>query len=394
MARTYLDINPEVLQWARERARFAEEDLAKKARVKLATYRHWETGDAKPTLRQLYKLVQALNRPLQMFFMSQIPDEPETLAEMRRLPGVPVGRESPDLAIQVQLALERRGIALRLYDDLGESPPDLTIRVDQDQDPENLAKSLRQILGVSSEEQASWGNPHQAIRAWRSALEHHGVLLFQIPRVSLQEMRGFSLSLRPLPIIGVNSKEYPRPRTFTIFHEFVHVLLGEKVLHASHPGWFQIDPSITVEHFCNNVAAGILVPESDLASQLRIRTKRKDDDWHDHEVASLSSRYQVSRAVIIRRLRRLGFISYNSYESLRRQYDDFVPPPRSGQGGGNFYSNKIAQLGTLIPELAFRSYYANKLSTSDLSSLFGLKVSKLGRLEERILGFSYGFGRA
>ena len=63
MKRVYLDINPQNLIWARERARYSQEKLEKRVGVSLNKYRQWESGNAKPTIHQVYDLVRMLNRP-------------------------------------------------------------------------------------------------------------------------------------------------------------------------------------------------------------------------------------------------------------------------------------------------------------------------------------------
>ena len=55
-------------------------------------------------------------------------------------------------------------------------------------------------------------------------LERVGVLVFQTGGVSLDEMRGFSISAEPFPVIVVNAKDSPRGRVFTLIHEFAHIL--------------------------------------------------------------------------------------------------------------------------------------------------------------------------
>lgn len=391
MKRVYLDINPRNLIWARERARYSQNELAKKIGVSFDKYRQWESGDAKPTIHQLYDVVRVLNRSLQLFFMEGTPDETEILAEMRRLPGSPVGEESPELAEQVQLATQRRDIALRLYQDLGETPPSLNLRASINEDIDQLAASIRDKLGITLAQQTSWSDEYQALREWRSALEGAGLLVFQIPGVSIREMRGFSVSLRPLPVIGFNSKDWPRGRIFTIFHEFTHVLLEETVLDSVGRNWFHLDSVSQVESFCNKVAGAALVPAEDVWNKAKKYGKTRRNDWDDPEIGHLSSRYHVSRAVIIRRLLALDLISQRSFELLRRQYDDEVPA-KPKVSGGDSYANKIAHYGTLIPRLAFRAYYDNRATVSDLSMLLGFKAKNLGKLEQRILGFNYGFG--
>ena len=392
MSRTYININSEILRWARNRSHYPTEVLAKKVGVSTDRYKEWESGRAKPTMRYFYKLVTTLNLPLQTFFMEEIPREREVLTEMRRLPGSPIGEESPELTLQVHLALERRDIGLNLYNDLNEQPPTITQKVNLTDDPERIGKSLRESLGILIKNQESWTDPYEALRAWRTALEDRGVLVFQIPRISLEEMRGFTVAVHPLPIIGVNSKDSPRGRIFTILHEFAHILLGDTVLHAPQKWWFQLAPNFNEEYFYNRLAAAVLVPKNDLLSYLRNRGKQKREDWEDREIDSLVSRYKVSSAVIIRRLHKFNLISADSYQSFLQQYDNFEQKTPEQQGG-DFYANQISHLGTLIPRLAFKGYYDNKITVSDLSSILGLQVKKIGRLEYKIFGYNYGFER-
>lgn len=158
MKRVYLDINTDALEWARNRARFSEGELAHRLGVSADRYRQFESGDAQPTIRQVTKLVKLFNRSLQFFFMEEIPDEPEHLAELRRLPGSPIGEESPELAEQVHIATERREVALRLFADLGEEPPRLDLSVHQSENPEETANRIRAALNIDLNDQVSWSD--------------------------------------------------------------------------------------------------------------------------------------------------------------------------------------------------------------------------------------------
>src|SRR5207245_2086104 len=61
---------------------------------------------------------------------------------------------------------------------------------------------------------------------WRNALESVCVLVFQASKIELDEMRGFSITERPLPVVVVNIKDAFTARSFSLFHETAHVLLG------------------------------------------------------------------------------------------------------------------------------------------------------------------------
>lgn len=113
--------------------------------------------------------------------------------------------------------------------------------------------------------------------------------------------------------------------------------------------------------------------------------------WVDDDITPLSTRYKVSKAVIVRRLSELELITRTSYLDLSSQYEKDVPSKPEATGG-NFYSNKIAHYGTLFPRVAFRAYYGDQATVSDLSLLLGMKAKNLAKFEERVVGFTYGFG--
>lgn len=52
------------------------------------------------------------------------------------------------------------------------------------------------------------------------------LLVFQVPGIPLREMREIALFLDPLPVVGVNSREHPLARAFTLLHEITHLMLS------------------------------------------------------------------------------------------------------------------------------------------------------------------------
>ena len=61
-------INPRVLVWARQDSGWAREDVAKKLAIKVERLESWESGEKKPTVRQVQNLAKFLHRPLSIFF--------------------------------------------------------------------------------------------------------------------------------------------------------------------------------------------------------------------------------------------------------------------------------------------------------------------------------------
>lgn len=389
MAANTISISPDVLKWARERARYSEATLARKIGTSEKRYRAFEEGSAAPTMRQLYKLSKSLNRSSGFFFMTDPPAEEDVLLELRRLPGSQPGRESPELAYRVSLIHDYREIAKRLFEALDREIPALEITGSVSEHPNALASRLRERLGVKIETQISWaGDEYLALKTWREALGEAGVLVFQIPYVDLDEMRGISLPYDELPVIGINSKDTVKARIFTIFHELAHIAIGDPVLDTAETDLWETNQE--TEHFCNQVAASILVPRDDLLEASAAMGKTKDSEWKSEEIKYLANRYVVSWEVLARRLSELDLISRKSFNEFIA-YLRGLPLPKKAPGGDP-YKNSVARVGSLLTELALVGYYQNVLTESDLSSLFNLQVSNLGGIEELAFGNRYMFG--
>ena len=76
MAEQVVAVQPKVLRWARSRAGYSVEDIAKQLKRDPAEIRAWETGESAPTYAQLEKLAYDLyKRPLALFFLPEPPQE-------------------------------------------------------------------------------------------------------------------------------------------------------------------------------------------------------------------------------------------------------------------------------------------------------------------------------
>ena len=166
-----------------------------------------------------------------------------------------------------------------------------------------------------------------------------------------------------------------------MLHEFAHLLLGDSVLHRASLETLD-NTSHRIEAFCNAVAAAVLVPRPDLEREIAERGHGPDATWPEADVIRLANRYMVSRAMFVRRLRIVGAIRRSQFLTLRDRFDKYRP--KTGEGG-NPYANRLSHLGTLLPSLAFQSYYGDRATATDLSALFSLKVKNLERMEQQLL---------
>ena len=205
-------VNPAVLIWARQESGYPTETVARRLNVKPERLLAWERGQLKPTVRQARGLAKLYHRPLGVFFLPQTPALPPLATEYRRLPGMKPGVESPEFRLAVRVMSLRREVVLDLSEELGVPRMDFSIGAHLSETPEAVGSTLRSALRVSADEQLSWTSEWQAWRRWREAVEAMGVLVFQFPKVSLDQVRGVILIKFPSPAIELTARRrHPQP---------------------------------------------------------------------------------------------------------------------------------------------------------------------------------------
>ena len=100
-----VEVSPELLSWARERAGSAREERLLKRFPGLP---QWEAGTAQPTLKQLESFARAACVPIGFMFLQQPPGEPLPIPDLRTVADRGVERPSPDLLDTVYLCQQRQ----------------------------------------------------------------------------------------------------------------------------------------------------------------------------------------------------------------------------------------------------------------------------------------------
>jgi Zn-dependent peptidase ImmA (M78 family) len=384
-ARVRALVEPSLLVWARESAGLSPEEAAGKVQVKTERLRGWEQGEGSPTINQLRELGRIYRRPTAVFYLPEPPKDFMALRDYRRIPGVQRNEESPELRWEIRLAGYRREVALELAEEWEEEVPLFAVSASITEDIERVAERARGLLGVSMSRQASWETPATALNSWRFALEDAGVLVFQAAEVGVDEMRGFSLSERPLPVITVNNKDSYNGRIFSLMHELVHLMLDDSGLCI----FSEFEPKTTshqnIELFCNQVAAAILVPAEDLLARPSVRRKGTDAIWPPGDLWDLSGRYKVSSEVMLRRLYRLDRVDDDFYWATIRMSPRVRKEKKRGSPGWQPPPQKaVYNSGQLFSELVLDSFHEDRITAADVSDYFESRLKHLPAIEELV----------
>lgn len=382
-------VTPSVLKWARESIGASLDLAAQRAGVSVERVAAWEAGEAEPTVAKLRALAKLYQRPLAVFFLPQPPLDFDALRDFRKLPDQDDHTWSRALHKVYRRAVEQQDVFAELQEAEGESVVVAVPAAALDDDPEEVASTAREALGVSLQEQFSWRQPDDAFAGWLQAVESLGVLVLRTSDVPTSEMRGFSLGSGPVPVIVVNALDWPRGQVFTLLHEFAHLMLREGGL----CNLLEPDTGITrrVEMFCNAVAGAIIMPaasllDNEVLAPIGIR------DWDDDVLAQLSHRYGASQEAVLRRLVTLNRASWDFYLARRGEYlqayvearQDELARRRESKGGPPPHRMAIRDRGRPYVRLVLDAYYRDLISSSNLSRLLSLKLRHLGSLEREV----------
>ena len=389
MAKTVkASITPEILKSVREKRLKLEIDYAaKKLNVKPEQLAAWEIGMDQPTFAQLKRIAKVYKTDVSVFYLPEPPDSFEPLADHRRFPEFRTtdAEQAYRLNANIIEAYERRETLIEFYELLEESPPQVTLELNETDAPGHAAEKIRNFLQPDEKRLQRSNDPYSALKFWKRTVEERGILVCQTSvnphlSVELEIVRGFCIAQRPLPVIVINPKDSPYGRIFTIMHELVHIALRKSViqnmeLREDRP------PDNPIEVFCNEVAAEVLVPADALSSIVKPQT----------DLTRISKHFRVSPEVIMRRLLTLGYISQQKYQAYRNNLLEKYQDSPAPTGGGAPYHNRLLNAsGEHFARTAFTAYYEQKITRADLAAAFSKCDTKhLPKIESVIFAYEF-----
>lgn len=328
-----IDVKPELLLWACERADRHVDSLAQ--RQSFRKLPEWISGKTRPTFKQLEKLAKATHTPFGYFFLSRPPKESVPISDLRTMGNEHIGYPSPDLLETVYICQQRQEWYQNFARATGERPLPFVGSAKLQSSIVKVAGNIRQTLGFDMKERSGIPTWTEALRRFIAQVDSCGVLVMISGIVGSnthrplnpQEFRGFALSDPLAPLIFINGKDTKAAQMFTLAHELAHIWLGESALSDVKPVTM---PSHPVEIWCNQVAAECLVPLTDLRKLYRSGAPFRDN------LDQLARRFKVSTLVILRRLFDAGKLTRNELEKKYvRELERLLVMPKSR--GGDFW---------------------------------------------------------
>lgn len=329
-----------------------------------------------PTYPQLEQLADKFKVPIAVFFFPEPPNIPPISESFRTLPE-PQFEEFPR---EVHFLLRKaKALQLNLAElNQGKNPVEHLITLDlsfpTNVTIDEMARRVRDYLGVTVEEQCAWPSDEEALENWRQTLVRVGIFVFK-DAFRVEDYSGFCLYDENFPIIYVNNSTAKTRQSFTLFHELAHLIFHTSGVDTREDRYIDnlVNDAQRIEVICNRFAAWFLVPED--AFETAFRGKPASEETAEQ----LAALFHVSRESIYRKFLERGLIDNAAYTRAAQLWAE----QRVGGGtGGNWYYTKIAYLGHDYINLAFSQYYKNRINESQLAGYLDTKPRNLNALEE------------
>jgi Zn-dependent peptidase ImmA (M78 family) len=338
MAGEQMPVTPALIAWARERAGLSLEEAAAKFK-KIAS---WESGEGGPTYPQLEALAEAFKVPVAVFFFPKPPKVPPITESFRTLPAAQLQEIVPRIRLLLRKAKAFQISLAELNE--GRNPAERLITRDLRASPEtpaaDLAKSVRDYLGIGIDQQRAWPSAEVALEGWRAAFAKVGVFVFK-DAFKAPRYAGFCLHDREFPIIYVNNSAAKERQIFTLFHELGHLLFHTSGIDFRSDDLLSrlVGDARRIEVLCNRFAGVFLVPDDALAETMRGRVA------DEATARALAREFNVSWLVVYRRFLDRRFIDQTDYAAAQAAADAATEPDRDEGGGGNYYYTTMSYLG-------------------------------------------------
>jgi Zn-dependent peptidase ImmA (M78 family) len=362
MARINVNINPDVLLWARQEAGYQIEEVARKLSVDPERYENWEKEGKDIPFGKLQNLATYYKRQIAVFFLPKVPSKIKKPKDFRNL-----SPAESQLSKEVLLTLRRSAHLQRIANELeGENywnkKLDWLNEIEVLNNEAEIIVRLRDLIGIDIDQQLKWNSDIEAYRYWRTAIEDKlGILVFQFS-MPMEELQGFCMTENLPYIIVTNSNHTYTGRIFTIFHELAHIIRHQSGMCLVD----KVEQYQKEEWACNSFSGNFLAP---------LNTIIPTDDLN--EIGTYARKLKVSREVYLRRLKEEGLLPDVKFYALLDEIKATYKKKKKSKGFVLPEVKSRASRGETFYNIVFEALGTNRINYTDAAHALGLRVNRL-----------------
>lgn len=378
-----VNVQPEIISWALSKT--SEEKLG----IKLVeNIKQWLEGTKRPTFNQIEDFSKRSHIPLGYFFLQTPPVEKIDLLEYRTLDSIELTSPSRNLidtihemeAVQEWMINYRKEWSYDIISVIGSLKNVADIKV--------IADTIRNDLGLTIEWYKECSNSSEAFNKVRRLLEECGIVVMMNGIVGknthrvldINEFRAFAMVNEWAPLIFINGADSAGGRLFSLFHEIVHLWIGENDLYNDRR--YSASGIKPIEVVCNAVAGELIVPEGVFLQRWNNST---NDDIRER-IKELARMFRCSGSVIARRALDNKKIDKNVYDQvIVDAIEAYVRAKQEKSSGGDYYRVARSKLDGVFVRALCESVNSGRTSiteayrlTNTTSKTFSEVASGLG----------------
>jgi Zn-dependent peptidase ImmA (M78 family) len=327
-----MPVTPDLLVWAREYRGLEVPEAAKLLGISATDLEAYENG--KPLhVGTFSKISNGYRIPRATLLRRTRPNVPPMPQDFRSIAG-----RGARIGFQTRLAIDyARTIANNVLElvegGFGPTTPVLP-HLSLSEDAEESGERERDRLGIPILNQIAW-KATEAFNNWRAIIERTGCFVL-LQKFDLEECKGFALyENQNTPIIMISkAEELDTARTFTLIHEYCHLLVRE-------PGISDQNRSNPVEVFCNKFAGGFLLPRAALRAILP-RWPNEPVEWPREDIREWAKQLKVSQQALALRLEELNVAPEGFFDRIVAGQQKIK---RTRTPGGNYVNTQAFEMG-------------------------------------------------
>lgn len=280
-----LKVNPDRLKWMRNSLTYTQKEVGKKLRIKPEKLEKWENTGEIP-YDKLEKLSELYGTSTLFFFNKKKPPSIQEIPDYRTTKNKQT-EKTPEILKEIKKAKTRRKIILSLQEEMNT----LTPFKYKTNNKEKCVEIIQKTLNIDNVKLK------YTFKDWLKEFETLNILVFQFYNIPVHIVRGYALYYENLPIIGINNSDNEKAKTFTLFHEYAHLILQKSGIS---------DYTFNnIEEICNSIAAEVLLPKK----QINMILKDKMDYPVATKVKVVTNHFNISKTAVTYRLLNLNKIS-------------------------------------------------------------------------------------
>lgn len=365
-----IQVNPEILTWAREEAGYKPEDIAGKLHIPTEKYTRWESEAEEIPLGQVKEIANYYKRQLAVFLLPAPPPRIKKPNDYRNLAISHAGL-SHEIMIALRratnyLALAREILGDQYWQNQYQWQDEVTNLVEKETNKNDLLINwLRRILKIDINGQKKFRGNKDAFRKWRNSIEQElGMFIFQFDMPE-EEIDGFCYAEEKPPYaIVVNKSQASCRKIFTIFHELRHIFGNQSGICLP-----EIEKKVQGDELiCNNFAGEFLVPDQEVLPVANMSI-----------IFQYARQFKVSREVYLHRSYERHLIGKSDFFRLLKEIRESPVPKKKPN------TKEIR----IRPTLLSKSTRGEKFYNLILDAVYSDKIDYLSASDALGMGYSH-----